>query len=122
MSNRPPFTGSRAIRYAGILLLGVFGSLRAQAQEQEGDLVYKFSVAGVQHHAEAKPVQYVLLGKDHVHACDFIEECACFVMASAVPLDRVTLADLLQEAQRTLSGPVEVSDGTVLLPPPPPER
>ena len=103
-------------RLLGLLLLTACAVGRTQAQVAEGDLIYKFTVDGVSHRADAKPVQYALLEQPFVHSCEFIEECGCFKLASNVPLDHAALNDLLGDARHRLSGTVEVSDGTFLQP------
>jgi hypothetical protein len=113
---RAPFRASGLARILGLLLLVTCTVARAQAQVAEGDLVYKFTVDGVSHRADAKPVQYALLEMAFVHSCEFIEECGCFKLASSVPLDHAALNDLLGTARHQLSGTVEVSDGTFLQP------
>lgn len=115
MDNRNTPTRARSLaRLLGPLLLSVLGTARAQAQAVEGDLVYKFTVEGIIHRSEAKPLQYALMELTTVHACDFIEECACFKLASSVPLDRAALDAMVEERRHRLSGTVEVSDGTLL--------
>lgn len=123
MDNRNTPTRAWSLaRLLGPLLLSVLGTARAQAQAVEGDIVYKFTVEGILHRAEAKPLQYALMERATVHACDFIEEGACFKLASSVALDYPMLDALLHENRRRLSGPVEVSDGTLLTPQPSPRR
>lgn len=115
-SIRARFRALALVRLLGPLLLAAFASDRAHAQEAEGDLVYKFTVEGIQHRAEAKPLQYALFERATVHACDFIEECGCFKLASPVPLDYAALDALLRASDNRLSGTVEVSDGSLLTP------
>ncbi len=103
-------------RLLGSFLLVAFAGDLVHAQEAEGDLVYKFTVEGVQHRAEAKPLQYALFERGTVHACDFIEECGCFKLASSVPLNYAALDALLRVSGHRLSGTVEVSDGSLLTP------
>lgn len=132
MDTSPTTTNARCIharyraldlgRLLGSFLLLAFAGDRVQAQEAEGDLVYKFTVVGIHHRAEAKPLQYALFERPTVHACDFIEECGCFKLASTVPLDYTTLNALLQESDNRLSGTVEVSDGSLLTPQQPLKR
>ena len=92
-------------------------AVTAHAQVGEGDLVYRFSVAGVDHRTEAKPVQYALMEHASSVSCDFIPECACFKLASNVPLDYIALKNLVAESGEVLTGEVAVSNGTVLRPP-----
>jgi hypothetical protein len=119
---RARFRALGLARLLGLLLLAVFAEGRAQAQGVEGDLIYKFTVDGVSHRADAKPVQYVLLERSFVHSCEFIEECGCFKLASEVPLDYAALNDLLGDTPHRITGTVEVSDGTLLQPKPTQER
>ncbi len=109
-------------RVLPVLLLAILWSGATRAQGVEGDLIYKFSVEGVHHRAEAKPLLYALTERSTVHACDFIEECACFKLASSVPLDYAALEALVRERKHRLSGAVEVSDGDLLLPQSTPQR
>lgn len=120
--NRTAHPARPWVRFIWILFAAALGATRADAQEAEGDLVYKFTVEGIHHRAEAKPLQYALFERATVHACDFIEECGCFKLASTVPLDYTTLNALLQETDNRLSGTVEVSDGSLLTPQQPLKR
>ena len=113
---RIPLNHQGLARLIAPLLISVLGTKQSQAQVLEGDLAYKFTVDGIHDRAEAKPLQYALLERTTVRSCDFIEECACFKLASSVPLDLATLDAMLRENSRSLSGTVEVSDGTLLTP------
>lgn len=88
----------------------------ALAQEQEGDLVYRFTVQGVADRETAKPVQHAMLEHVSVHACEYLQECQCFKMATPAALTYGQLRAMLMATGFVLTGTVTVSDGTVLTP------
>ncbi len=105
--------GLRLLLIAAIICLpGV--QVLAQGEEQAGDLVYRFKLPAITTYAEAKPVQHALMQLEEIHMCLFIEEEACFKLASPTAHDLGSLRTLLAGAGQVLEGPVHVSDGTTL--------
>ena len=100
-----------------LLPAGLFG--------QGGDqLVYRFTVEGIQGRTDAKPLQKALMDVPGVLEVTFIPECTCFKLVSDHPLDRQTVEAMLADLGRMLTGDVFVSDGGILTVPttPPLER
>lgn len=112
---------SRAVPASIAVVLVVLGALgiasSAHAQAGGNDLVYRFSVESIDHRTEAKPIQYALMEHASSVSCDFIPECACFKLASNLPLDYITLKNWVAGSGHVLMGEVMVSNGTVLRPP-----
>ena len=109
-------TGIRSLFRLLSPLTGLLLSCVAYAQEQEGDRVYRFTVQGITERESAKPVQYAMIDQGFVHMCEFIAECGCFKMAVPAPLTYAELENLLITSGFVLTGPVHVSDGSVLIP------
>jgi len=98
-----------------LLGLGPFSTLlHAQA---EGELIYKFTVQGITEPGVAKGLQAQLLQHAGMSSCTFIDACDCFKLSTTEVLDHSALRSLLQSCGQVLTGPVEVSDGTVLTAP-----
>lgn len=89
----------------------------AFGQSSGSDLIYKFSVQGIQDRAAAKVVQYALMEHAFSTSCDYIEECTCFKLGVNAAIDYVTLKNILQDNGHVLTGEILLSNGTVLHPP-----
>ncbi len=111
---------SRMSCLAAFALLGMGPMSGALLAQNEGELVYKFSVLGVGTSASAKALQVSLLQHTGISSCVFIDACHCFKLSTSVALDHDELRSLVQSSGHVLEGAVDVSDGTVLTPPPPP--
>lgn len=103
-----------AVHALPLLLLG--GSIPAFGQGGEGDTVFRFSVQGIEDPVAAKPVQMVFLEQPLVTDCVYIDECACFKVATTGDLNYEGMKGLLLEHEYHLVGDVYVSDGRVLSP------
>ena len=99
-----------------VVVISCAAIVTCSAQEQEGDRVYRFTVLSVSDPVAAKPVQHAMMDQGFVHACAFVNECACFKMAVPTALTYDQLKDMLVISGFTLTGPVHVSDGSVLIP------